>query len=67
MNAVINPLTALFNIPNGKILDLPDYDRMAHSIVSEGVNVASRCGIELDLSACFNRVNLVAQQTAGRI
>ena len=47
---MINPLTALFNIPNGKILDLPDYDRIANEIVKEGVTVASQCGIELDLN-----------------
>ena len=67
VNAVINPLTALFNIPNGKILNLPDYDRIANEIVKEGVTVASQCGIELDLNDCLKRVHLVAEQTAGRL
>lgn len=66
MNAVINPLTALLEMNNGKLLEYEEYNTIANGVVREGVNVANALGVPLDYNDCINRVRLVAEQTAGR-
>ena len=65
MNAVINPLTALLEVKNGKLLEYKEYDTVASGVVREGVEVANALGVPLDYDDCMKRVRLVAEQTAG--
>lgn len=65
MNAVINPLTALLEVKNGKLLEYGEYDTVANGVVREGVDVANALGVPLDFDDCIKRVRLVAEQTAG--
>jgi 2-dehydropantoate 2-reductase len=45
VNSAINPLTALYNIPNGRLLQAPQLMRVAEDVVNEAVNVAIKKGV----------------------
>ncbi|UFJ61203.1 ketopantoate reductase family protein [Brevibacillus sedimenti] len=47
-NALINPLTALFEIPNGMLLDSPHTLRLMRELFDEAAAVANRCGQKID-------------------
>lgn len=47
-NALINPLTALFEIPNGMLLDSPHTLRLMRELFDEASAVANRCGQKID-------------------
>ncbi|KAL6051949.1 3-methyl-2-oxobutanoate hydroxymethyltransferase, variant 2 [Balamuthia mandrillaris] len=50
INAAINPLTALFSVPNGQLLvTSPTISNILHQVVHEGVTVASAAGIQLGM------------------
>lgn len=50
INAGINPLTALLDIPNGKLLDLPEARQLMRDLVVEAVKVASTEGYRFERS-----------------
>jgi len=64
VNAAINPLTALYQCPNGK-LAVPDFSEMINSILDELVMVAAHDGVSLDQSFLHDRVYQVIRLTAG--
>ncbi|WP_165972154.1 ketopantoate reductase family protein [Paenibacillus piri] len=47
INAVINPLTAVLQVPNGLLLELPAAKALMRSLYEEGRMLAERLGIEL--------------------
>lgn len=64
VNAAINPLTALYQCPNG-ILAEPDFSGMINSILDELIMVAAHDGVSLDKSFLHDRVYQVIRLTAG--
>lgn len=64
MNAVINPLTALWRIPNGALLESEDRISLMRELYEEGVAVYTACGIpwETDL---WEQILKVCQSTSG--
>ncbi|MEO3734578.1 ketopantoate reductase family protein [Shewanella baltica] len=64
VNAAINPLTALYQCPNGKLAE-PDFSEMINSILDELVMVAAHDGVSLDQSFLHDRVYQVIRLTAG--
>lgn len=64
VNAVINPLTALNDVPNRAICD-ECYSELRHQICQEFVDVAASCGQRFDLRAIKNTVLEVATATGN--
>lgn len=64
VNAVINPLTAILNSPNGE-LAANEYRQQICDIIDEIVNVASATGVELNKLALTNRVFDVIELTSA--
>lgn len=58
VNAVINPLTAIFNIPNGKILTNKHIEKLARKLCKEAATV-----LELDEEKSWKRVVNTAEIT----
>lgn len=50
VNAGINPITALLDIPNGRILDIPEARQLMRDLVVEAVKVACTEGYRFDKS-----------------
>lgn len=64
INAAINPLTALFEIPNGTLLDNSYAHRTMREVVNEVVTVASVQGIPLPFANAMEAVETVVRKTA---
>ncbi|GAA4857994.1 2-dehydropantoate 2-reductase [Paenibacillus vulneris] len=47
MNSVINPLTAILQVPNGMLLQLPAAQGLMRALYEEGLELAARLEIEL--------------------
>lgn len=62
INAVINPLTALFNIPNGQILTNPYICYLAKKLCKEAASV-----LKLDDDIQWERIQRIAYQTQENI
>jgi len=67
VNAGINPLTAVFKIRNGGILDSPDLQTVMRTAVAEACAVAGRLGIRLPYPDPVAKVLDVCRATAGNI
>jgi 2-dehydropantoate 2-reductase len=50
INAGINPLTAILNVSNGQILDIPEVRQLLRDLVVEAVKVASTEGYRFEHS-----------------
>lgn len=77
MNAVINPLTAILQVPNGELPRLPGVPQLMRQLLGEGEALAQRLGIPLDadlgeqvLSVCrataANRSSMLQDVLSGR-
>ncbi len=67
INAGINPLTAIFNVKNGDLITNPDLRKVMRSAVSEGVKVAQKVGIDMDLDETVEEVEEVCRLTSENI
>ncbi|KJD43492.1 ketopantoate reductase family protein [Paenibacillus terrae] len=63
INAVINPLTAIWRIPNGELLSDPGRIHMMHKLYEEGIQVYEANGIRWD-SAWWDQIMKVCRATA---
>ena len=64
VNVAINPLAALFRVPNGALLALP-HRVLLEALVREAWPVLRAAGLDLDEDAALARVVAVATATAG--
>ncbi len=67
INAAINPLTALLQVPNGELLARPAARRMMASLASETAEVAVAEHVHLPFSNPVSAVEDVARKTARNI
>lgn len=65
INAAINPLTALLDIPNGALLELPSARALLSSVAREAASVAVAQGMRLPYPDPLVAVEAIARQTAG--
>jgi len=65
INSAINPLTALFQIPNGKLLESPPAREMMSALARETAQVAAMQGIDLPFGDPVAAVEDVARRTAS--
>lgn len=64
VNAGINPLTAILNVPNGYLVHNPPANRLMRSAAQEAARVAAALGIDLELKDPGGAAEQVARQTA---
>ncbi|MDD2988027.1 MAG: 2-dehydropantoate 2-reductase [Zoogloea sp.] len=64
VNVAINPLAALFRVPNGALLE-PPHRVLLEALVREAWPVLRTAGLDLDEGAALARVVAVATATAG--
>ena len=64
VNVAINPLAALFRVPNGALLEAP-HRVLLDTLVDEAWPVLRAAGLQLDADAARARVHAVATATAG--
>lgn len=67
INAAINPLTALLEIPNGELLSKPETDELLSLTAEEAARIAQAVGVILPYSDPAEAVRQVAQQTSTNI
>jgi 2-dehydropantoate 2-reductase len=67
VNVGINALTAILGVPNGELLKIPTCQNVMDAAVAEAVQVASGCGIQLQLSEEIERVRAMCNSTAANI
>lgn len=67
INCAINPLTALFNVPNGAIVHDPALREIAGAVVREAFSIAQAHGVRLSESEAIARVERVACNTAHNL
>ena len=63
INSVINPLTAINNMPNGDVL-LPTYHQQINLLINEFIAVAYHHGINFSNTFLFSMISDVAKKTA---
>ncbi|WP_237691080.1 ketopantoate reductase family protein [Paenibacillus caui] len=66
INAAINPLTALWRIPNGELLASPHRRSMLDMLIAEGLAVYDACGIPYDTDLA-EQIAGVCRTTSGNI
>jgi 2-dehydropantoate 2-reductase len=64
INAGINPVTAMLQIPNGALLDQPDAHALMEAAALEAAAVAAALGVSLPYDDPVQRVEEVARMTA---
>ncbi|WP_036745750.1 ketopantoate reductase family protein [Paenibacillus sp. UNC451MF] len=64
INSVINPLTAILQIPNGKLTQLPATMPLMRALFEEGVQLAGKLGIEL-ADDLWEQLLTVCERTAA--
>jgi 2-dehydropantoate 2-reductase len=65
INAAINPLTALLNVPNGYLTECAAAQELMENIIGEAVTVANAAGMNFDATAVLEEVKKVARLTAA--
>jgi len=66
INAGINPLTGLLDVPNGKLMEIPEVRQLLRDLVVEAAKVASTEGYRFEYSL-VERTEEVCEQTAANI
>lgn len=64
INCAINPLTAIYEVKNGKLADAK-FQPMVQDIVCEAVNVANSQGLNLEFDDMLDKVQSVINQTSA--
>ncbi|WP_282941511.1 2-dehydropantoate 2-reductase [Paenibacillus sp. RC67] len=64
INSVINPLTAILQIPNGMLTQLPAITPLMRALFEEGVRLANKLGIEL-ADDLWEQLLTVCERTAA--
>jgi 2-dehydropantoate 2-reductase len=67
INVGINPLTAILNVPNGRLLELDHAALMMERVVDEAVAVGEKLGINFIHEDMLEAVREVARRTAKNI
>lgn len=67
INCAINPLTALFDRPNGALVEDAQLREIAGAIACEALRVAQAHGVALSEAEAVERVKTVARKTAQNI
>lgn len=65
VNSVVNPLTALLNVPNGALLSMPGMEDLMRRIAEETVHIAEARGVLLDMKDPYSTVCDVIKTTAA--
>lgn len=65
INAAINPLTALLDVPNGELLERPSARLLMADIAREAAAVAEAQGVQLHFSDPVSKVEEIARRTAA--
>jgi 2-dehydropantoate 2-reductase len=66
INAGINPLTALMNVPNGRLLEIQEVRQLMRDLVVEAAKVAATEGYRFEYSL-VERAELICEQTGTNI
>ena len=66
ISAGINPLTALLNVPNGRLVEIPEVRQLLRDLVVEAAKVAANEGYRFDYSL-VERTEAVCRATAKNI
>jgi 2-dehydropantoate 2-reductase len=64
INAAINPLTALLDVPNGRLLELSDARELMNRLAAETESVAAALGIQLPFASSTHQIEAVLRLTA---
>jgi 2-dehydropantoate 2-reductase len=67
INAAVNPLTALLDIPNGQLLERPNARKLLGALAQETAVVAAAQGIRLPYDDPVTQVEQVVQRTSANI
>ena len=67
VNAAVNPVTALWNVSNGVLLDRPDLHRLAAGAARETQAVADAAGVRLLFADAVGEMERVCRLTADNI
>lgn len=66
INAVVNPLTALWRVPNGELLETEERRKLLRQLCQEGATIYQANGISYDPDL-YEQVSEVCRSTAGNI
>jgi len=67
INVAINPLTALLQVRNGALLDIPGVPEMMHRVVSEAEAVARARGIEVPCKDVMKKTGQISRATGANV
>lgn len=67
VNAVVNPLTAMFDVPNGDLVEDDDLRGLLRDLVRETHPVVARHGVDWPLDEAIERVETVCRNTASNV
>lgn len=66
VNAAINPLTTILEVPNGELLSV-DLENIMEKLTGETCQVANRIGVELDHSRAIKKIREVCNLTSQNL
>ena len=67
VNAAINPLTAIFDVPNGRLVEDPLLRALLVDLARETHPIVASQGVSLSAAAAVDRVTTVCERTADNV